>query len=227
MARQLRATAASVLVAVALCACTTSVSGRAIPDPGHSPAGVPRSASPTAAPIPARDLLLQNGDSTPLGPASATAVGASYFTSVQPADCSAALLFKGSPLPPPRPADHAESAYRVGGPALYAESIDIYDKKVNPHEVVWKGFAAVSKCRGEAVGQSSQGDFQPMHLSHFGIPSDSVLVWTMTRPDWTCDYGLAVLPKTALLLSACDAKPGFPMADWASKRRAQLDSRTT
>jgi len=35
-----------------------------------------------------------------------------------------------------------------------------------------------------------------------------------------------VLARTALMLSACDFKPGFPMADWASKRRAQLDSRT-
>jgi hypothetical protein len=27
-------------------------------------------------------------------------------------------------------------------------------------------------------------------------------------------------------MSACDTKPGFPMAEWASKRRAQIDRRT-
>ncbi|OBA58983.1 hypothetical protein A5647_19260 [Mycobacterium sp. 1100029.7] len=227
MARQWQAIAASVLVALTLCACTSSVSGRAIRAPGQSPSGPVRSASPAPAPIPARDLLLQDGDSTPLGSAAAVPVGATYFTSVKPPECGAALLFKGSPLPPPRASDHAESSYRVKGPALYAESIDTYDKKLNPHDVVWRGFGAVSKCHGDAVGQSSQGAFQPMHLSHFGIPSDSALVWTMTRPDWTCDYGLVALPRIVLLMSACDAQPGFPMADWASKRRAQLDSRTT
>lgn len=36
----------------------------------------------------------------------------------------------------------------------------------------------------------------------------------MSRADWTCDYGLAVLPRVALML------------DWASTRRAQLDRRT-
>ena len=62
-----------------------------------------------------------------------------------------------------------------------------------------------------------------MRLSFFGTPDDGVLVWTMTRPEWTCDYGLAVIPRVALLMSLCDSKPGFPMAQWASKRRAQLD----
>ncbi|MCV7030913.1 hypothetical protein [Mycobacterium sherrisii] len=227
MARHLRGMAASVLVLAALCGCTTSVSGRAVRAPGQSPPGNLRSASPVFAPIPARDLLLQNGDTTPLGPATAMPVGATYFTSVTPPECAAALLFKGSPLPPPRAADHAESSYQVAGPALYAESIDNYDKKLNPHDVVWKSFGVVSKCRGDAVGHSPQGDFQPMRLSHFTIASDGVLVWTMTRPDWTCDYGLVVLARTVLLASVCDAKSGFPMSEWAAKRRAQLDSRTT
>lgn len=227
MARQLRGIAASILVAAALCACTTSINGRAVRAPGPSSSGSPPSASPAFAPIPARDLLLKDGDSTPLGPAAAMPVGATYFTSVTPQECAAALLFKGSPLPPARSADHAESSYQVAGPALYAESIDNYDKKLNPHELVWKSFGAVSKCRGDAIGHSPRGDFQPMHLSHFTIASDGVLVWTMARPDWTCDYALVVLARTVLLASACDAKSGFPMTEWAAKRRAQLDSRTT
>ena len=27
------------------------------------------------------------------------------------------------------------------------------------------------------------------------------------------------------MMSACDTKPGFPMADWAAKRRAQIKRR--
>jgi hypothetical protein len=227
MARQLRSAAASVLVALTLCACTTAVAGRAIRAPGQSPSGGSTSTSPAPGGIPARDFLLQDGDTTPLGVATAVPVGDSYFTSVQPAECSAALLFKGSPLRPARSSDRAESGYRVNGPALYAESADVYDKKLNPHDVVWKGFGAVSKCHGDAIGHAALGDFRPMRLSSFGTPSSGVLVWTMTRPDWTCDYGLVVVPRTTLLLSACDVKPGFPMADWAAKRRAQLDSRPT
>jgi hypothetical protein len=225
MARHLRGAAASVLVALTLCACTTSVSGRAIRAPDQSPGAGSPSASPGSARIPARDLLLQDGDTTPLGVAAAVPVGDSYFTSVQPPECSAALLFKGSPLRPARSSDHAESEYKFSSPALYAESIDVYDKKLNTQEVVWKGFGAVSRCHADAIGHSPLGDFRPMRLSSFGTPSGGVLVWTMTRPDWTCDYGLVVIARTALMLSACDFKPGFPMADWASKRRAQLDSR--
>jgi hypothetical protein len=96
---------------------------------------------------------------------------------------------------------------------------------LNTHDVVWSGFGAVSQCLGEAIGVSPQGEFKPMGLSGFAIPSDGVLAWTMTRADWTCDYGLAVVPRVALLISACDAKPGFPMADWAATRRAQIDGR--
>jgi hypothetical protein len=225
MARHWRGAVASFLIASTLCACTTSVSGRAIRAPEQPAPGGPTSVAPSSARLPAHDLLLQDGDTTPLGVASAVAVGETYFTSVQPPECSAALLFKNSPLRPARSSDHAESEYKFSSPALYAESVDVYDKKLNPHEVVWKGFGAVSKCHGEAIGHSSLGDFRPMRLSSFSTLSSGVLVWTMTRPDWNCDYGLVVVPRTALLLSACDAKPGFPMADWAAKRRAQLDSR--
>ncbi|MEZ0353219.1 hypothetical protein [Mycobacterium sp. pR1184] len=225
MARQLRGAVASLLIAMTMCACTTSVSGRAIRAPQQSTPGGTTSASPSPAGIPARDLLLQDGETMPFGVASAVAVGDTYFTSVQPPECSAALLFKGSPLRPPRSTDHAESEYKFSGPALYAESADVYDTKLNSHDVVWKGFGAVSKCHGDAIGHSSLGDFRPMRLGSFGTPSSGILVWTMTRPDWTCNYGLVVVPRIALLLSACDATPGFPMADWAAKRRAQLDSR--
>jgi hypothetical protein len=213
---------AALVVALSLGACTTSVSGQATRASGQSPSGTTVTTAPTPKPIPARDLLLQDGNTTPLGRAVAVAVGDSYFTSVRPPECAAALLFKGSPLLPPGSSDHAESAYSVGSTALYAESVDVYSNAVNAHDVVWKGFSAVSDCHGDAIGVAPAGVFQPMRLSYFATPSDGVLVWTMTRADWTCDYGLAVVPRVVLMLSACDSKPGFPMADWAAKRRAQL-----
>jgi hypothetical protein len=221
MARRVWPIAVLVIAAVVVSACATSVMGRAVRAPGQP--GIPAGAH---AAISARDLLLPDGDATPLGPATATPVGDNYFTSARPPECSAALLFKGSPLVPPGSSEHAESAYRVAGPALYAESVDVYGKAVKAHDVVSKGFAAISKCHGEAVGMSPSGAFRPMRLSFFGTTDDGVLVWTMTRPDWTCDYGLAVVTWVALMMSACDAKPGFPMRDWASKRRAQIDRRT-
>jgi hypothetical protein len=174
--------------------------------------------------ISARDLLLQDGDRTPVGVASAIPLGTNYFTSARPPECSAALLFEGSPLRPAGSSDHAEMAYRADGPALYAESVDLYSNVLNTHDVVWNGFRAVSECRGDAVGISPTGAFKPMQLSGFGIPEDGVLSWSMTHPEWTCSYGLAVVPRVALLISACDAKPGFPMADWASKRKSQINA---
>ncbi|CFE35632.1 lipoprotein LprH [Mycobacterium tuberculosis] len=90
--------------------------------------------------------------------------------------------------------------------------------------MVWNGFRDVSHCRGDAVGVSRAGRSTPMRLRYFATLSDGVLVWTMSNPRWTCDYGLAVVPHAVLVLSACGFKPGFPMAEWASKRRAQLDS---
>jgi hypothetical protein len=210
--RSVRTAAALVVGVITLGACTTSIAGRAI-----------RAAKTATAPISARDLLLETGDTTPLGPATPTAVGDNYFTSARPPECSAALLFKGSPLRPAGSSDHAESAYRFGGAALYAESVDVYETALSVHEVVSNGFSAVSQCHTAAVGVSPQEVFQPMRLSFFGTTDDGVLVWTMTRPDWTCNYGLAVVPRAALLMSLCDGKPGFPMGEWASKRKAQLD----
>lgn len=209
------AAVALVVTAVTLAACTAAVPGRAVRAAGRSPT-----------PISARDLLLHDGDRTPLGPAAAMEVGDNYFTSARPPECSAALLFKGSPLRPPGSSDFAESAYRVDGPALYAESVDVYSNSLNPHDVVWTGFRAVSGCHGEAIPVSPSGAFAPMQLSEFAIPEDGVLAWTMTHPNWTCSYGLAVVPQVALLISACDSAPGFPMAEWSAKRKAQIDART-
>jgi hypothetical protein len=208
------AAAALVVAVLTLGACTTSVTGRAV-----------RASSQPVSAVSARDLLLQSGDTTPLGPANAEPVGRNYFTSARPPECSAALLFEGSPLRPAGSRDHAESSYKFDSQALYAESVDIYDKDLNTHDVIWNGFSAVSNCHGDAVPVSPAGVFPPMRLSFFAVPADGVLAWTMTRPDWTCDYGLAVLRRVALMLSACNGKPGFPMADWASKRRAQLESK--
>ena len=203
------------VVVLASGGCTSSVSGKAVRAAGQPPAHT----------IAARDLLLQDGDTTPLGAATAAPVGTNFFTSARPAECSAAMLFEGSPLRPAGSRDHAESSYKFDSQALYAESIDVYDNALNTHDVVWNGFSAVSNCRGEATGVSPSGDFGPMRLSFFGTTSDGVLVWTMTRPDWTCEYGLAVIPRVVLVMSVCDSKAGFPMADWAARRRAQLQSK--
>ena len=206
---------ALIAAAVVLGACTTSVPGRAVRAGGRLPASNS-----------ARELLLQDGDNTPLGPARATRVGDNYFTSLRPKECSAALLFKGSPLQPRGATDSAESAYGFGGQALYAESIDVYDRALDTHGVAWRAFSEVSDCRGDAVGVSPGGDFEPMHVTAFGAPQDDVMTWSMGRPDWTCSYGVAAVTKVAIVITACDAKPGFPMAEWAAKRKAQLDSRT-
>ena len=129
-------------------------------------------------------------DTIPLRPATATPVGDSYFTSARPPECSAALLFKGSPLRPAGSSDHAESAHRVGGPALYAESVDVYNNVLNTHDVVWNGFRAVSDCHGVSVWHRSGG----FRLVRTG----------------SVTTGWPWCPGMALLLSACDSKPGFP-----------------
>ncbi len=221
MARHVWATGALVVAALVLSACAASVTGTAIRAPGTPPGP-----TPVRAAISARDLLLQEGDATPLGRVTATSVGDSYFVSVRPKECSAALLFKGSPVLPAGKSVRAESGYRVDGPGLYAESVDVYDKALKTRAVVSKDFVALSQCRGDAVGVAPLGEFRPMRLSFSGTTDDDILVWTMTRPDWTCDYGLAMLARVALMLSACDTKPGFPMTEWAAKRRAQIDRRT-
>ena len=69
------------------------------------------------------------------------------------------LLFKGSPVLPTGKSVHAESGYRFGGPALYAESVDVYDKALKTREVVSDDFAAVSQCHGDAVGVAPSGSF--------------------------------------------------------------------
>lgn len=211
---------ALVIAALMVTGCTRSVTGQAI-----WASGQPTVRARAHAVTSARDLLLQDGDDTPLGPAAATRVGDSYFTNVRPPECLAALLFRRTPLLPGRSSAHAESAYRVGGPALYAESVDLYGG-LKAREVISKGITAILQCHGDAVGLAPLGEGRPMRLGSFGTRGDDVLVWTMTRPDWTCDYGLAVLPQVALMMSACDTKPGFPMVDWALKRRDQLDRRT-
>jgi hypothetical protein len=210
--RQRIVATALIAAAVASGGCAHSVSGTAV-----------RSAKPAADALPARALLLQDDDNTPLGRANASTVGSTYFTSVQPPECSAALLFEGSPLIPAGASDHAESAYEFGtANALYAESVDLYRAALKVDDVVRTAFSTVSRCTGDAVGTSSSGAFSPMRLSFFATPGDGLLVWTMTRPDWTCDFGLAVIARAALLMTACEAKQGFPMSDWAAKRRAQL-----
>src|SRR5262249_34158289 len=213
--RWARTAVALVVAVLTLSACTISTAGRAI-----------RAAKPSTGSVSARALLLQNGDATPVGPATAITVGDNYFTSAQPPECGAALLFKDSPLKPAAASDRAESAYRFGGPALYAEWVGVYDKVLNVRDVVSNGFRAVSQCHVDAVGVSPLGPFKAMKLSFFGTTDDGVLIWTMTHPDWTCNYGLAVVPRVALLMSLCDSKPGFPMGEWASKRRAQIDGRS-
>lgn len=224
MALQARVAAVLAAALLTLSGCSAVVGGRAVRASGQS------AATPTTTvkrpPSHAQDLLLRSGDDTPLGAAGAIPVGDNYFTSARPPDCSAALLFEGSPLRPAGASDHAESAYQFSDRATYAESVDIYDNVLDPHHEVVSGFISVAQCRHDAVGISPYGQATPMRLSGFATPSEGVLVWTMNQPAWTCDYGLAVLPHVALLLSACNNAPEFPMADWAAKRRAQVDGRT-
>jgi hypothetical protein len=175
------------LAGLVLVGCTHSVDGRAMRAAG----GSVRAAS-------ARDLLLRDGDETPWGPARAAPVGDNYFTSVRPKECSAALLFKGSPLRPSDAADYAESAYTFGGPAMYAESVSVYDYELNPYGVAWRAFSEVADCRGDAVGVSPRGDFEPMRVTEFGAPQDDVMTWSMGSPDWTCSYGLVAFASATL-----------------------------
>jgi hypothetical protein len=180
----------------------------------------------TRPPVQARDLLLQTGNDTPFGAATAIPVGDNYFTSASPQDCQAAVVFEHSPLRPPGASDHAESAYRFSGPATYGESVDIYGDALDARHLVVAGFIAIAQCRHDAAGVTRDGKSWPIHLSDVDTSAHDAVVWTMTQPGWTCNYGLAALPRIVLLLSACDAQPGFPMADWASKRLAQIRGRT-
>lgn len=175
--------------------------------------------------ISARDLLLREGEQTPLGPAAPSEVGDTFFTSVRPPECGPAVLFKDSPLRPVGSSDHAESAYKFGTAAIYAESADVYNKKLNAHDVVWNGFAAVAKCNSDAVGVAPAGESGAMQLREFSVPADGVLAWTMTGEHETCNYGLVAIPDATLLLVACDTKGSVNMTEWAPKRRDQIMSR--
>ncbi|MGH3596114.1 MAG: hypothetical protein ACRDUT_09120 [Mycobacterium sp.] len=223
--RDSRVAAALLGVAAILAACTTSVAGRPVAADGHPPLPSGSATKPVPAPISASDLLLRDGDNTPLGPAASAPVGDTFFTSARPPECTAAVLFKHSPLRPAGSSDHAESAYNFGRTAIYAESADVYVKTLNPHDVVWDGFGAVSKCNGDAVGVAPAGEFGPMRLRQFSVPPDGVLAWTMTAPTQTCDYGLVVVPRAALVLAACYVEGTFDMTEWATKRREQIMSR--
>jgi hypothetical protein len=216
------ATAILTIVAPILAACTTTVAGHPIAAGSQLS---PSTSVTKPATISASDLLLRDGDRTPLGPAVATPLGDVFFTSARPAQCSAALLFKDSPLRPAGSSDHAESAYSFGTSAIYAESADVYAKHLNAHDVVWNGFSAVPKCDEDATGVAPAGEYGPMRLSLFAVPADGVLTWTMTSRQWTCDYGLAVTPDATLLLLACDPESRIDMGEWASKRREQMMAR--
>jgi hypothetical protein len=212
------------IVASILAACTTTVAGHPIAASGQlSPSS--SATRPATASVSASELLLRDGDRTPLGPAVATSIGDAFFTSARPAQCSAALLFKDSPLRPAGSSEHAEAAYGFGTSAIYAESADVYAKHLNPHDVVWNGFNAVPKCNEDAMGVAPAGEYGPMRLSLFAVPADGVLTWTMTSAPWTCEYGLAVAPEATLLLVACDPESRIDMAEWASKRREQIMAR--
>jgi hypothetical protein len=204
-----------------LASCTTSVPGQPVAAGGHSGSTTKRARPPVSA----SDLLLHEGEQTPLGKAIPAAVGDTFFTSIRPPECTAALLFRDSPLRPAGPSDHAESAYMFGTSAVYAESADVYTKTLNSHDVVWKGFAAVAKCNADAVGVAPAGESPPMQLREFSVPADGVLAWTMTGQQETCDYGLVVVPQAALVLVACDKEGKVNMMEWAPKRREQIVSR--
>ena len=96
--------------------CAKTVTGHALQSSGQFPT------TAKAAPIPARDLLLQDGQTTPLGRATAAPVSNNYFTSARPPGCSAAILFEGSPLRPAGSTDHAESSYKFDSQALATQA---------------------------------------------------------------------------------------------------------
>ncbi|EUA93719.1 putative lipoprotein lprH [Mycobacterium ulcerans str. Harvey] len=56
------------------------------------------------------------------------------------------------------------------------------------------GFRVVSQCHGDAfagIRRGSSGD----HAQSFGTPAEGVLVWSMGRSDWKCDYGLGAVVR--------------------------------
>ncbi|MGA8546016.1 MAG: hypothetical protein WB785_12255 [Mycobacterium sp.] len=228
MIRQRTGRAAALLgIAAILAACTNSVTGAPVAAGGHTPQPSSSATKPARPKVSARDLLLREAEPTPYGPAAPGAVGDTFFTSVRPPECAAAVLFKDSPLRPPGSSDHAESAYIFSRTEIYAESADVYDKDLNSHDVVWNGFAAVAKCNADAVGLAPAGQAPAMKLREFAVPADGVLAWVMAGDQETCAYGLVVIPDAALVLVACDTEGGrVNMMEWAPKRREQIMSRT-
>lgn len=73
----------------------------------------------------------------------------------------------------------------------------------------WNGFSGGSNCRSDAVGMAPTASW----------------CGPWSTPGGSCDYGRAVLSHVTRVPSAGDDKPGFPMADWAWKPRAQIDGR--
>jgi hypothetical protein len=205
-------------------ACAKPVPGQPVAAGGHSTQSSSPAITPTHPPVAARDLLLGDGDQTPLGPGKQAPVGSTFFTTVRPPECDPALLFKDSPLRPAGSTDHAESSYSIRPSAIYAESADVYDKALNPHDVVWKGFGAVANCNATAVGVAPAGQSPPMQLRGLSVPSDGVLEWVMAGTGETCAFGMAVIPDAALLLVACDTEGKVDMKEWAAKRRKQIMS---
>lgn len=220
MARRMRTVVAAILVATLSGACSASVAGRAVRGDGQ-PTTVGGPQSPGA-----QNLLLKAGDDTPFGPATPIAVGDNYFTSAQPPECQGAVVFENSPLLPPGAAERAESAYRFSGPQTYGESLGIYDASLNAHHVIVEGFIAIGQCfiKHGATGVARDGTSSPLQLQDID-QSSQALVWVMTRPGWNCGYGLGSAPRVVLLVSACDAQPGFPMEDWVYKRLGQISGR--
>jgi hypothetical protein len=212
-------------IAAVLAACTTSVPGQPIAAGGHAPQPSGSATKPARPKVSARDLLLREGEQTPFGTATPDDVGDTFFTRVSPPECAAAVLFKDSPLRPLGSSDHAESAYQTSRTQIYAESADVYGKHLNPHNVVWNGFGAVSKCTAEAIGMAPAGQAPPMKLREFSVPTDGVLAWVMAGDQETCAYGLVVIPDAAVVLVACDTEGKVNMMEWAPKRREQILSR--
>ena len=148
-------------------------------------------------------------------------MGSNFFRSAEPAQCAPALLSKDSPLLPPTPEDHAESAYPFGDVTL-AESVDVYEQPLKADHVIRGGSEMVATCTGAATAVSGRSRLDGLRLGQLSTPSVGVLVWQMATSSWNCNYGLAVTEHVTLVTSYCAAQPGFPMADWIATRRAQL-----
>lgn len=187
---------------------------------------------PTTTPVPvtlpdAQTLLLASNSETPAGSVTAMPIDDNYFTSTDPPDCAGALLLKNSPLPPTGAQSHAESAYRIEGQNdnLLAESVNVYRQPLDPGAVLNAAMVTVSQCTASASGINSLGRLEQMRLTNFAI-GDNVLVWTMSRPEWTCNYGFTLTTHASLLISLCEDSPTFPMHDWAVQRHQEIAQAT-